>query len=403
MKVAYKYQANPTTQQQKELQRHFDIHANIYNKALNTLNNSPDWIPKYKMHKRLTSWKQDNSNDFGKVHSKAAQKTVSRIYRAIQGLSTKKQKGQKVGKLRYKNSLTSIEYNQSGFDVQDDLVYLSGIGDVPVTKHRENIGEIKGVTIKRQRTGDWSISVICDVENPTEIPVEDIEEENVVGIDLNVQNLFADTEGRKLESLYKFLEPELERVRKEHRNLSRKQEGSNNWQKQRKRLAKAYQDLVNKRDDVLHKLSRWYVDNYDLIAVENLDAKDLSESSGLSGFIREQAWSRLVEFVEYKASQAGTRLEQVKPDYTSQDCSNPDCSHRGKKSLSEREHNCPDCGLELDRDVNAAWNVLFRGLGSFQSAKLGQGVSELTPVETETSDGGILPLSLVAEAGSPRF
>lgn len=408
MKVAYQYQATPTDQQVNKLERHFHIHANIYNKALETLNRSTDWIAKYSMHKKLTAWKQDNDNDFEDVNARAAQRSIGRIYRAIKSLSTKKQKGRKVGKLRYRNTFTSIEYNQSGFSVNGDNVYLHGIGDVPITKHRETTGDIKGVTIKQQRTSDWTVSVICDIESPSQIPIEDIEAENVVGIDLNVQNLFADTEGRKLESLYEFLKPELRRIRKENQNLRRKEKGSNNWEKQRQQLAQAYQDLVNKRDDVLHKLSRWYVDNYDFIAVEDIDAKELSEQGYLGKYIRKQAWSRLVEFIDYKASQAGIRFERVPSEYTSQDCANPECDNREQKPLSERGHSCEECGFTADRDVNAAWNVLLRGVQKLASgSNVGQGLSEfndLTPVETDTSSGGIdVPLSVVVEAGSPRL
>jgi len=397
VKLAFKYKVNPTQKQQTELQRHFKIHAKIYNKSLDTLDNSQEWIPKYKMYNKLTTWKQ-NHEEFTTVHSKAAQQTIGRIYRAIQGLSKQKQKGRKVGKLRHRNKLSSIEYNQSGFTINENTIQLSKIGDIPITKHRPVTGEIKGVTIKQSKTGEWFVSVITEVETPSEIPIKDIESENVVGIDVNVSNLFADTEGKKLESLYKFLKPELERVKKEHQNLSRKEYKSNNWKKQKQKLSKAYTDLVNKRDDILHKLSNWYVTEYDLIALEDIDSKELSEkSNGLGKYIREQAWNRFAEFVSYKASQAGNHVLQVDPSYTSQDCSNPDCDNREKKSLSQREHDCSECGLELDRDVNAAWNVLFKGLD-----KLGLGWSELTPAETETTnDTRYVSLRTVVETGSP--
>lgn len=408
MNVAYKYRANPTQSQVENLETHFHIHANVSNKALDTLNNSDEWISKYSMHKRLTHWKKQEGNNFDKINSKAAQQTVNRIYRAIQGLSELSKKGEKVGRLRFRNSFTSIEYNQSGFSVEKEYVYLHGIGDIPINKHRETSSEIKGVTIKRSQTGKWSMIVLCEVEDIPEIPIKDIKDNNVVGIDVNVKNLFADTEGRKLESLYEFLKPELKRVQKEQRNLSRKQEGSNNWLKQKQRLAKAYEDLTNKRDDILHKLSNWYVKKYDLIALEDVDSKELSENNfGLGKYIRSQAWSRLAEFIEYKASQVGVRVEQVNPEYTSQDCSNPACDNREKKSLDEREHSCDECGFEADRDVNAAWNVLFKSIGTLENKSdtnsVGQGLSELTPVETETADGTLVPLSIVAETGSPRI
>lgn len=132
MKVAYKYKANPTKQQENKLESHFQIHANLYNKALETLNTSEEWISKYKMHKKLTQWKKQQNNNFEKINSKAAQQTINRIYRAVKSLSTKKQKGEKVGKLRYKNKLNSIEYNQSGFKTNKNTVKLHQIGNLKV-------------------------------------------------------------------------------------------------------------------------------------------------------------------------------------------------------------------------------------------------------------------------------
>jgi len=410
MKVAFKYRAYPTQNQVKEIQRHFQIHANIYNKTLDTLDNTnnSEWIGNYAMHKQLTQWKKSDENNFKQVNSKAAQQTVNRIYDAIDGLSALKQKGEKVGKLRHRNQLTSIEYNQSGFDVNENTVRFDKIGKIPIEKHRPTKGEIKGVTLKHAGTGNWYACVICEVEELPELSIEDIEDDSVVGIDVNVSNLFADTEGRKLESFYNYLEPELSRIKKEHKNLSRKEEGSNNYKKQHKKLSQAYQDLVNKRDDILHKLSNWYVKNYDLISVEDIDSKELSENgSGLGKYIRSQAWSRLVEFIEYKASQAGIQTLRVDPRNTTKNCSNPDCNEIYKKSLDDRVHSCEECGFETDRDVNASWNVLFKALDSFDSERLGQGLSELTPVEIDTSSGSSsieeVPLSVIAESGSPRL
>jgi putative transposase len=397
MRVAYKYKANPTKKQKEELESHFQIHANLYNKALETLNNSEEWIPKYKMHKKLTQWKEQQNNNFEKINSKAAQQTINRIYRAVKSLSAKKQKGEKVGKLRYKSKLNSIEYNQSGFKTNKNTVKLHQIGKIPINKHRKTTGEIKGVTIKKSNTGEWWTSIICQVETPSKIPIKDIKQENVIGIDLNISNLLADTEGRKLESLYKFLKPELEKIRKEHQKLSRKQKRSNNWHKQKKKLAKAYQDLKNKRDDALHKLSKYYVENYDLICIEDIESKKLSENGnkGLGKYIREQAWRRLVEFIKYKASQAGTHIQRVNPEYTSQDCSR--CNNREEKQLGEQSHECKECGLEMDRDVNASWNILYKGLDMLREEGLGQGLPEVTLVETDTSS---IPLSTVTEARS---
>ncbi|PTD93878.1 hypothetical protein C9439_05405 [archaeon SCG-AAA382B04] len=151
--LSYKYDANLTEENKEELQKHFEIHKDIYNKALETLNKLNDWIPRYEMYNKLPEWKKTSNPEFQNVYSKAAQQTIGRIYDAIKGLSTKKEKGEKVGKLRYKNSINSIECNQSGFEINQEngTIHLSRIGEIPVNFHGpiSEGAEVKGCGNKR--------------------------------------------------------------------------------------------------------------------------------------------------------------------------------------------------------------------------------------------------------------
>jgi len=395
MMLAYKYRVYPTESQKKEIHEHFDIHASIYNKTIDTLDDS-DWVSEYDMHKKLTQWKKDDDNNFGCVNSKAAQETVGRVYRAINGLSAQKENGRNVGKLRHRNSFTSIEYNQIGFDVNEETVRVHPFGEIDVNKHRRVSGEVKGITIKETSSNEWYISVITNVKSKDTIPIEDIDDPNVVGIDFNISNLFTDSDGRMFESLWDYLQPKLDRVDREHQKLSRKKYGSNNWEKQKVKLSKAYDDLTNARDDILHKLSRWYVDNFDGIALENVGSEDLSR--GPVKYVKEQAWRKFQEYVQYKASHAGVETFEVSPEYTTQDCSN--CENRVEKELSDKTHDCEECGLTIDRDLNAARNIVQRAI----SSTVGQGLPELTPFETDSA-GEIIHISLrtVVDEGSPSI
>lgn len=392
MRLAYKYRAHPSQEQADRVCEHFDIHANIFNRALDTLDESDDWISEYDMHTRLTDWKTED-NQFDQTNARAAQETIGRIYDAIDGLS--EQTGQ-VGKIRHKTHLSSIEYLQSGFDVRDDCVRLHPFGEIDIVKHREPVGEVKGVTIKQDKLDQWWISVITEVDGSDPVPVEDLESDDVVGIDMNVSNLLTDSDGRQFESLWSYLSGKIDRVQKEQQKLSRKEEGSNNWRKQRRNLQQAYRDLTNARDDILHKLSRWYVDAYDLIAVEDLDSEELSH--GIVPYVKEQAWSTFIDYLEYKASHAGVRLVDTDAAYTSQDCSN--CGTRVEKELADRTHDCPDCGLETDRDLNAARNVRQRAI----SSTVGRGPSEFTPSERcSTDEITSISLRTLVDQGSPRL
>ncbi len=391
MHLVSKFRLYPDDDQENKLFDQMNIHSNIYNRTLDILDQNESWISKYDMFTNLTSWKKEPDNRFDEVNSKAAQETVSRVYDAISSLSSRKQNGYNVGKLRHRNTFTSIEYNQSGFDVRENELRLHPVGLVDMVKHREPSGAIKGVTVKYTRSNEWYACVIHEVEEKSQVSVSEVEDNNVVGIDLNVSNLLTDSDGLKLESLWSYLSDQMDRVRKEQQKLSRKEPGSNNYKKQHVRLSKAYETLFRKRDDILHKLSRWYVDTYDMIALEDIESESLSQ--GDVKYIKEQAWSKFIEYVSYKASQAGTIVEKVDAHYTSQECS--DCGTRVKKTLDERTHECPGCGLEIDRDLNAAINVEQRSRDN-----IGMGQAESTPPEI-TSSGGSVPLRWVVEQGSP--
>ena len=204
-----------------------------------------------------------------------------------------------------------------------------------------------------------------------------------------------DTDGTAVESLD--LSEERERVEREHRNLSRKEYESNNWGKQRRRVAACHRQIKRKRRDFLHKLSNYYAREYDLVAVEDLDVKGMLESSRNSRNTASAAWNTFTDMLETKCEREGTHFVEVEPEGTTKECAQ--CGVETEKPLWVREHSCPACGFEADRDANAAWNILFRGL-----TDLGVGHSEGTPVETALPAGTtVVPAKRVLEAGSPTL
>jgi len=140
---------------------------------------------------------------------------------------------------------------------------------------------------------------------------------------------------------------------------------------QRSDISKAYEKVVNQRTDFLHKISRYYVDNYDLIVTEKLMVKNKIRCHSLSRSISDASWGTLNQFISYKAENAGKRFVQCAPSYSSINCSN--CGHRVYKPLKERLHSCPTCGISISRDYNASRNILMKGL-----EKVGSGRPELT-------------------------
>ena len=204
-----------------------------------------------------------------------------------------------------------------------------------------------------------------------------------------------DTDETAVDSLD--LSDERDRLESAQRDLSRKKHGSANWEKQRRVVAERHADLKRKRRDFLHKLSNYYAREFDLVAVEDLDAKGLVELPGNSRNRAGAAWGTFLSMLEYKCEREGTHFVAVNPRGTTKECAS--CGVSTEKPLWVREHSCPSCGFEADRDANAAWNILSRGLED-----VGVGRSESTPVETALPvDSDSVSAKRVLEAGSPTL
>jgi putative transposase len=232
-----------------------------------------------------------------------------------------------------------------------------------------------------------------ETEPPAKPSLADIDTDEMVGIDVGILKYAHDTDGTAVESLD--LSEERDRLEREQRELSRKEHGSNNWGIQRRRVAECHLDIKRKRRDLLHELSNYYAREYELVAVEDLDVKGMLESPRNSRNTASAAWNTFTDMLEYKCERDGTRFAEVEPEGTTKECAQ--CGVATDKPLWVREHSCPACGFEADRDANAAWNILSRGL-----TELGVGHSEETPVETALPAGTTpVPAKRVVEAGSP--
>jgi len=252
---------------------------------------------------------------------------------------------------------------------------------------------VKQVTIEKEPTGEWFATFGVELDREPPEPPEN--PEKCVGIDVGILKYAHDTDGTAVGSLD--LSDERERLEREQRSLSRKQHGSNNYEKQRRRVAECHADLRRKRRDFLHKLSNYYAREYDLVAVEDLNVKGMMESSSNSRNTASAAWRTLRSLLEYKCEREGTHFVAVEPAGTTKECAA--CGVSTEKPLWVREHSCPSCGFTADRDWNAAWNILSRG-----AKHVGEGRSESTPVETALPTGTTtVPAKRVLETGSPTL
>ncbi len=357
MIVSYKYRAYPDATTETRLNGALDTCRWLYNKLLEECNTAREhgFTPTMRgMQARIVTLKDEHPALKG-VYSKVLQMVNYTLWSNIRALLETKKNGRKIGKLRFKSAsrYRTLNYNQSGFtiDCEGESITFSKIGTIPFSMHRPYSGEVKGVLITR--SGDeWYVIIQADQE--VAAPKR---EGRSVGIDVGLNSFAVDTDGRVIANP-RFSERSRARMKKLQQRVARKQRGSKNREKAKKKLEKAYAHITNQKNDFLHKLSRRYVDSYATICVEDLNIKYLKEkgkSRGLRRSIHDASWGRFYSYLAYKAESAGTEFIRVDPRDTTQMCSN--CGSIVKKSLSERVHECPYCGFVADRDYNAAVNI----------------------------------------------
>ncbi|NLT38117.1 MAG: IS200/IS605 family element transposase accessory protein TnpB [Methanomassiliicoccus sp.] len=357
----YEYRLYPDKKQIRRLEEQIRIGTEVYNRLLTIYKEEylekGIKIRKYDLEYHVTSLRKENVA-YGAMYRITLTSIAKRISRGLdyyfrQMSEWKEGKARKPGLPRYKKSLRSIEFAPLSVKIIDDkTVKIGRIGKIEAVVHRETEGEIKEVTVIRKPSGKWHIIFTCDI--PDEIVERTAGGE--IGIDMGVLSFATLSDGTKIENP-RFLAKSEKRIRRLHKDLSRKVKGSNNWMRTKDLIASAYETVENQRNDFLHKTSRALVDEYRLIAVESLGISRMIVGQRTAKSISDVSWYKFRRMLEYKASSAGTQVIFDKPfSPTSKTCSA--CGNIIEMPLSERTFVCPSCGLTIDRDINAAINIL---------------------------------------------
>ena len=363
MQRTYKYRIYPTKEQTKKLEKTLEICRKLYNDCLSErrryYEENGKGLSRLTQQKLLKERKKKEPYLMG-VHSQVLQNVLFRVEHAFNLFFQRlKSKGQKAGYPRYKgkNRYDSFTYpQQPGFRVENGKLKLSKIGTLKIKLHRPIQGEMKTCTIKRE-IDRWYACISCEIpDNGKERTPT-----SFVGIDVGIENFATLSNGEKIPNPKNLLKQE-KKLKRAQRKLSRKKKGSRNREKQRIKVAKIHRKIKNQRNDFLHKLSRKIVDNFSFIAVENLSIQKMLKNSFFAKYIQDASWGQFVNYLCYKAEEAGSKVVKVDPYGTSQLCSR--CLREVPKTLSTRTHECPYCGLEIDRDHNSAILILQRALST---------------------------------------
>mgnify|MGYP001578008290 FL=1 len=327
----------------------------MYNAALEEWKKHLDETGKY-----LHIYEQDkkyNKETYPDLPAVVVDRTLARLHRALTRFFTFRREGHFGGFPRFKgvNQWNSIEFRDAGNALKDRYFHAGKLlgGNIRTIVHRPLDGIFKFARIVKRPSG-WYLQCVCDVDAQ---PLA--ETGKVIGLDMGIKILLADSDGGLVENP-KHLKVELKALAHAQRNFSRKQKGSGRRKKQAKIVTRHHERITNRRKDYLHKVSRQYINEYDTIVVEDLNIASMMRNHHLARAIVDASWGELRQMLAYKAENAGRRFIVVPAHYTSQECSG--CGAYIEKSLSIRTHVCPFCGLIEDRDVNAAKNILRRGL-----------------------------------------
>jgi putative transposase len=365
MRKAYKYRIYLTNGQRRILNATLEACRWVYNQTLAARRDAYEQgvsLSWYDTKAMLPGWKETRPA-LKLVHSQVLQNVTHRVDLAFQAFFRRVKEGaDDPGYPRFRGfgRYDSITYPQYGNGVRldGDRLILSKVGAMHVVLHRPLEGTPKTVTLTRSRTGKWYAAFSCAVESKPLSPSAEI-----VGVDVGLMAFATLSDGEQIDNprFYRRDEADLKRAQK----LKDAAKNGHKWDEHRHRkkaLAHIHERIANRRSNFAHKRSRALVNRYQVIVFEALAPQHMGarKGRGMRKSIMDAAWSQFVSLTVGKAEGAGRTVILVNPRNTSKLCAH--CGGVVEKKLSERTHTCPQCGLVMDRDKNAALNILHRGL-----------------------------------------
>ena len=359
-RIAYKYRIYPNTEQKEFFAKCFGCVRFFYNKSLSDMNDIYEATGKFK-DITPASYKKDFPflKEADSLALSNAQLNRNIAFKDFMKQRYKNNKDKPNFKSKRNDQSYTTNMVNGNIKISDNNRYIS-IPKCPrirIKMHRLFEGNIKSITISKTTDNKYYVSLLVETN------VEPLEATNkMIGLDLGIKDLIVDSNGHKYKN-HKYLTKSQVKLAKEQRKLSHMQKGSNNRNKQRIKIARLHKKIQNQRNDYLHKLSKKIIDENQVIALEDLKVIDMEQNNKLARNITDASWSRLVSMLTYKADWYGRTVIKVPSNYpSSQLCSI--CSYKNSitKDLGIRKWTCPKCGSIHDRDVNAARNILSKGI-----------------------------------------
>lgn len=352
----YKYRLRPSARFVCDAERWLGFCQTLYNAALQERVGA--WklerksISAYDQARQLTEIRAEHP-EAKAVHQGVEVDVLRRLDKAMKAFFRRCRAGEKPGFPRFRayaryNSLT-FPRMRDGFRVEGDKLTCSKLGSVRMRLHRPLTGTIKTCTIMRQVDG-WYVSFTCELPQPKALVATGVN----IGIDVGLESFATLSTGEHVENP-RFLRVVEQDLKKAHRRVSRTKLRGKNRKKAVRLLGLQYLHVQRQRKNFAHHVANDLIKRFDKIAVEDLNIKGMVKNHKLAKSISDASWGTFMEILAYKAEDAGRELVKVSAAYTSQTCSG--CGRAQKIKLSQRRYIC-ECGIDLDRDHNAAINIL---------------------------------------------
>lgn len=369
MNISYKYRIYPNREQEQLIHRTFGCCRFVFNyylaqrmDAYQKERKSPSL---YEQQKHLTSLKrQEETKWLKEVDSTALQSSLEHLDAAYQHFFRRVKQGQKPGFPKYKSKRCHKQSYKSKcavstIKVLEKAVQLPKLGLVRCRVSQPIQGRILSATVSRSASGKYYVSVCCQLEQGLpKLPSTTAS----VGLDMGIKSFAVSSDGIKWPN-HKYLRLSEKKLKRLQHQLSRKTKGSCNWKKTRIRIAKCYEHIANQRRDMQQKLSTDIIRQYHVICIEDLASSNLVQNHKMAKSISDAAWGEFHRQLSYKAAWYGRKLITVDRFYaSSQICSVCGTKWGGTRNLNVRKWSCPCCQSFLDRDLNAATNILREGL-----------------------------------------
>ena len=362
MLKAYKYKLIPNQEQIETLSKYFGCVRFIYNwgleKKIETHKESGKSICYVQLSSEFTLLKQQKEFEWlSECPRDTLQQSLRNLDRAFSNFFKKNAKYPKFK--AKKHSRDSVKFTKSvHFDFINWTVKLPKIGKVDLCKSRtfnQETNKIVNCTVSKDSCCTyWCVVTVDDLQ---EIPSKaEISKDSSVGIDLGIKDYAILSDGRKF-SNPKHLENTKKKLAHLQKVLARKEKGSKNYEKMRIKVAKCHRKIANKRNDSLHNLSSYLVNNYKTICLEDLNVKGMLQNHHLARAIQDASWGEFTRQLQYKSDWKGDNIIYIGMfEPSSKTCSV--CGYKKEDlKLSDRKWTCPNCGTKHDRDVNAAINI----------------------------------------------